>query len=132
MNKQNITRAFLRSNETMTRYIETMTQRQELGIKANHFLNWKDNLIKEFNHWVIITNEFPYDAVATTSHMIATKREVVFDWKLLNKEEQAEFTEIRDTYLKQEYDAIWENLPKQQTIPGHFHLHLVVLKRETE
>lgn len=130
MIKENITRTFLRTDEMMTHYMQTMKERKEKGVRIKHFSHWQDHLVKEFKNWVIVTNEFPYDAVATTSHMIATKREIAFDWKLLNEEEKVEYQEIRDTYLKEHYDAIWENLPRGQTAPGHFHLHLVVLKRE--
>jgi hypothetical protein len=79
---------------------------------------------------VIIENEFPYDAIATTSHMISTKREVRLDWNLLNDDEIKEFEDIKENYLHDNYDVLWENLPKGQSIPGHFHLHLLVLKRE--
>lgn len=127
---KNITRTFLRTEEGMDRYMEVMKDRNEKKIKSDHFVNYEHLLIKEFKHWVIIENEFPYDAVATTSHLISTKREIALDWNLLNKEEWEEFKSIKEEYLKNNYDAIWENFPSGQTIPGHFHLHLVVLKRE--
>ncbi len=127
---KNITRTFLRTEEGMDRYMEVMKERNEKNIKSDHFVNYQHLLIKEFKHWVIIENEFPYDAVATTSHLISTKREIALDWSLLNKEEWEEFKSIKEEYLKNNYDAIWENFPSGQTIPGHFHLHLVVLKRE--
>ncbi len=124
---RNITRTFLRSEEMMTKYMQVMKEREEKGVIYNPF---KEKPLKEFNHWVIIDNIFPYDAVATTTHMLATKREVLFDWSLLNNEEKNEFEEIKKNYLANHYDVIWENLPKGQTIPGHFHLNLLVLKRE--
>lgn len=127
---KNITRTFLRTEEGMDRYMEVMKDRNEKKIKSDHFVNYEHLLIKEFKYWVIIENEFPYDAVATTSHLISTKREIALDWSLLNKEEWEEFKSIKEEYLKNNYDAIWENFPSGQTIPGHFHLHLVVLKRE--
>lgn len=126
----NITRTFLRSDETMTRYMKTMKEREEKGVKFNQFLSNEKKVIKEFEYWIIIDNEFPYDAVATTSHMIATKREVAFDWKLLTIEEDKELEKLQREYLNEHYDVIWENLPKGQTAPGHFHLHLLILKRE--
>lgn len=129
---QNITRTFLRTKETMERYMRVMKERKEKGIKSTHFIDYDRILVKEFKYWVIVENEFPYDAVATTSHMISTKREISLDWKMLNKEEKNEFEEIKNTYLVEHYDAIWENLPKGQTVPGHFHLHLIVLKREIQ
>lgn len=117
----------MRSEETMTRYMAVMKERKEKGIEYSPF---KETPIKEFDHWIIIENQFPYDAVATTTHMIATKREVPFDWSLLNEEEKNEFEKIRKEYIAERYDAIWENLPKGQTISKHFHLNLLVLKRE--
>ncbi len=125
-----ITRTFVRTRETMDGYIEKMIERRDLSLPMNPFLDWKQSVIKEFEHWVIIENEFPYDAIATVHHMIATKREVAFDWRLLTKEEEKEIEFLKETYLNQNYDVVWENLPKGQTIPGYFHLHLLVLKRE--
>jgi len=124
---RNITRTFLRSDKIMTKYMEVMKEREEKGIKYNPF---EETPIKEFTHWVIVDNQFPYDAVATTTHMLATKRKVAFDWQLLTEDERSEFEQIKKEYLSEHYDAIWENLPKGQTVPGHFHLNLLILKRE--
>ncbi|MCX6755866.1 MAG: hypothetical protein NTX85_00805 [Candidatus Nomurabacteria bacterium] len=125
-----VTRTFLRTDETMEKYMRISSERKELGHKVDHFLRWQENLVKEFDNWVIVTNEFPYDAVASTSHMIATKREVGFDWALLSTEEREEYELIKKTYLAEHYDAIWENLPRGSTVAHHFHVHLIVLKRE--
>jgi len=125
-----ITRTYLRTDEGMNNYMRISDERKLTSEKVKIFTDWQDSLVKEFKHWVIINNEFPYDAIATTSHMIATKREVAFDWNLLNEEELKEFTGLKNTYLKENYEVVWENLPKGQTQPGHFHLHLLVLKRE--
>ena len=74
-------------------------------------------------------NDFPYDAIAEMSHMLVTKRAVVFDWRLLNTEEKDELQILREDYLTKTYDVIYENLPSGQTQPGRFHLHLLKLKR---
>lgn len=125
-----VTRTFVRTEKGMSEYIRISQERKSKGEEVNIFSNWKDSLIKEFKHWVIINNEFPYDAIATTSHMISTKRVVPFDWNLLNEEEIKEFNELKNTYIKENYEVLWENLPKGQTQPGHFHLHLLIQKRE--
>lgn len=130
---KNISATFLRSKETMKKYIKAFEERKKPGKSHNPFRhaieNPKGQIIKKFNHWFIMINDFPYDAVAETNHMIVTKREVSFDWKLLNIEEKEEFQELRDTYLKENYDVIYENLPSGQTQPGWFHLNLLKLKR---
>lgn len=128
-----ITATYLRSKETMKRYIAAFEKRKQPGESHNPFMyalkNPKGQIIKEFNNWFIMINDFPYDAVAEVNHMIVTKRKVSFDWKLLNKEEVSEFQIIRDNYLKDNYDVIYENLPSGQTQPGWFHLNLLKLKR---
>lgn len=125
-----VTRTFLRTDEMMSKYMQESEKRHASGTIVNPFANWNDSLVKEFQHWVIIKNDFPYDAIATISHMISTKREVAFDWDLLNEEELSEFASLKKGYIKDNYDVLFENLPKGQTFPGHFHLHLLVLKRE--
>ncbi len=125
-----ITRTFARTKEMMDKYIEKMIERRDLSVPVNPFLDWKANCVKEFNYWFIIKNEFPYDAISITNHMIATKRVVPFDWRLLTEEEEKEIELLKETYINENYDVVWENLPKGQTIPSHFHLHLLVLKRE--
>lgn len=127
---QKMTRTFLRTEETMRKYKEITDYREKNGIKVDCFFDWKKALVKEFDNWVIIENDFPYDAVATVHHMISTKRETPFDWKLLNEQEREELQKLREGYIQENYDVVYENLPKGQTIPGHFHLHLLVLKRE--
>ncbi len=128
-----ITATFLRSKETMRKYIKAFEKRKEPGKSHNPFLhainNPQDQIIKEFDHWFIMVNNFPYDAVAEINHMIVTKRHITFDWKLLNNQEKLEFQILRDTYLKENYDVIYENLPSGQTQPGWFHLNLLKLKR---
>lgn len=127
---QKITKTFVRSEKTMQEYVDKINKQKETGEKIDVFKNWQKNLVKEFNNWVIIKNEFPYDAIADVSHMISTKRNVAFDWELLNEEEKEEFKIIRNNYIKENYDVLWENLPKTATFPEHFHLHLILLKRE--
>lgn len=125
-----ITRTFLRSNEMMNTYAATMKERQEKGIQINLYLDGLTKTIKEFEHWMIIPNDFPYDAIATVNHMILPKRAVSFDWQLITDDEKRELELLKQTYLSENYDLVWENLPKGQTVPGNFHLHLLVLKRE--
>lgn len=127
-----VTKTFLRSPETMEKYIKFSEEMKEKGITPDPYKDWREDMVKEFNYWVIKENKFPYDAVATVSHMLSTKRDVVFDWNLLNEDELNELKELKNTYIKDNYDVFYENLPKGITVPTHFHLHLIVLKREVE
>lgn len=124
---QKITRTFVRTQEMMNKYMEYSQSKNQ---NEKPFENINNTTIATFNNWIIIENRFPYDAIASTSHMLITKREVPFDWKLLTKEELDELTYLKETYINEHYDILWENLSKGRTIPGWFHLHILVLKRE--
>ncbi|MEX1026562.1 MAG: hypothetical protein WD049_00930 [Candidatus Paceibacterota bacterium] len=81
--------------------------------------------IEEYEHWRMIPNDFPYDTIADEHCM------------LLPKEHIGVFEEMADN-VRQEYnailasldrfDAVLRNFPKQQTIPEHFHAHLLAYK----
>lgn len=118
-----------RSPETMKKYFETNEKRKTHPEAFPPYNVYAQPVIKDFNYWFIVANDFPYDAIATVNHMIFTKREVPFRWELLSSEERAEYEEIKRTYISDKYDVVYENLPSGQTKPGHFHLHLLVLKR---
>ena len=129
---KNITATYLRSKETMKKYIKVFEERKQPGKSHNPFEYAKQHpelILHEFNHWLIINNDFPYDAIADTNHIIFPKRSVPFDWRLLHKEELDEFQILRETFLTDHYDVIHENLPSGQTQPGYFHLLLLKLKR---
>src|SRR6056297_587011 len=81
--------------------------------------------VQAFENWRIVNNRFPYDAVATTHHMLVPTRHVTEDE--LTTAEVAELLEIKQTALSM-YDCIIESLPHNKSIPEHHHIHLVVIK----
>ena len=83
--------------------------------------------IKEFTHWRIIKNEYPYDAVAAVHDMIVLKRHIA-EGEFIEAEKQ-ELLEIKNSHLNQEYEYIIEAIGKYKSIPAHFHLHLIVPKK---
>jgi diadenosine tetraphosphate (Ap4A) HIT family hydrolase len=81
----------------------------------------------EFKHWRIVENIYPYDAVALVHDMLVTKRHISKD-RELSEEEIAELYELKDTVLNETYTFVMEALPKNKSVPGHYHLHLIVSK----
>ncbi len=128
--KKQISRTFVRSDAMMDKYIASIKARAKMENPPNPFEDIESIALKKFKHWVIIPNDFPYDAIATTNHLLFTRRKVAFSWDLLTKDEIDELNHLKKTYIADNYDAIWENLPSGQTVPGHFHLQLLILKRE--
>lgn len=79
--------------------------------------------IEEFDHWKIVENGFPYDNIATRSHILVPKRQVAFAVDL-NEEEIAELNQLKSTLT---YEIIWENLGNARSVMYHYHLHLLDL-----
>jgi len=110
------------TQEQYNEYIKRYT-----GDGSDHFADWQNRLIKEYKHWAIVKNLFPYDNIATVSHILITKRVVEFDWEKLSRDEQKELNRIKKD-IRGKYDCILENLPTARSIPKHFHLHLLKIK----
>lgn len=81
-----------------------------------------------FIFWKIIPNDFPYDLIAETHHMIIPLRHVVEE--KLTEDERSEFLSIKQSHL-QDYTYIIEATRNVKSIPEHFHLHLIIGKKRT-
>lgn len=80
--------------------------------------------LRSFRHWAIVKNNFPYDKIATVHNMIIPKRHVTE--REISQEEWVEYQKIKDEILHAEYEFLIEATNKKKTIPGHFHIHLIV------
>lgn len=84
--------------------------------------------IRNFNYWKIIKNDFSYDAVAETHHMLVPKGHcgTVRGADILEDER----TSILNTLEKeQSYDSIIVNFKKAKSFQSHLHYHLVKWKK---
>jgi hypothetical protein len=82
--------------------------------------------LKDFPFWKLVENSFPYDQIAKIHHMLVSARHV--SEEELTGEELEELSMIKKTFINSEYDWIIEPTYKNKSIPGHFHLHLIVGK----
>ena len=82
--------------------------------------------LRDFDHWRVIENIFPYDRIAKMHHMIIPKRHA--KEPELSAEELKELRKIKEEHLQTDYDLIIEATHRTRSIPGHFHIHLVVFK----
>ena len=112
----------LRTDESMKRYA-TFIEKGGLGDGCK--LCEKESL-RSFIHWRIVSNDFPYDKIASVHTMIIPNRHV--GERELSSEERTEFEIIKDTYLHNTYEYIIEATYKKKTIPAHFHMHLIITK----
>lgn len=79
--------------------------------------------IREFTFWKVINNEFPYDNIAGTHHMLVPKREVPQE-RFLNDEERREMVEVKEM-IGSEDDMFMECPNHARTVKGHMHIHLI-------
>ena len=112
----------LRSDEQWAKYQEYKSQG---GLGGGCRLCEIDSM-KEFGHWRIVKNKFPYDNIADVHDMIVPKRHVTEDD--LSDEEWEEYKKLKSDYLNTHYDFIIEATHKIKSIPGHVHWHLIVAK----
>ncbi len=82
--------------------------------------------IRGFTHWKLIGNSFPYDKVALVQHMLVSRRHM--PEHELSQEEKQEYIQIKESFINENYEFIFEATHKNMSIPAHFHLHLVVLQ----
>lgn len=80
--------------------------------------------LREFSFWRLILNDFPYDKIARTHHMLIPKRCV--PQEALTSQESAELEDIKKQ-LAENYHYYIEATPQQRSVPGHYHLHCVEL-----
>lgn len=112
----------LRTKETQKKYDD---YKKSGGISGECNL-CKSEPIKSFGRWRIIDNDFPYDRIADTHHMIISNRHITEDD--ITDEEWEEFKKLKKGYIDDNYNFIFENTIKTKTIPNHLHFQLMVVK----
>lgn len=130
MPKKTDTNTALRTPETWQRYQERRKTKDPAECFLCHPQSRSDSelVVKEFTHFFIVANEYPYDAVAEVHHLLAPKRHID-DQDDLDVDELHEYGETVVPYLEENYDFIGQNTPHNQTVPQHLHLHLLTWRR---
>lgn len=100
-------RLLLRTEATATAYEEAQCAPTQGGCR----LCADADAIMEFDHWRLMHNAFPYDRYCTKSDMLVLKRHS--DERGLTHDEREELASLKDTVLRERYDALFENLPAQ-------------------
>jgi hypothetical protein len=113
----------LRTPETEEKYRVQKKIERDQGICA---MCTREDVLKEFEHWKILENLFPYDKIAKINHIVVTKKH--FAEAEVPPEAWVEFKQIKKDFIAANYDCILENMPKAMTIPAHFHIHLISFK----
>ena len=81
-------------------------------------------------YWRVCRNQYPYDKVAEISWILMPRR-CVSDWNELTTDEQREYREFRLIAGDYGVNIFMWSTPGTQSIPGHFHEHLLRLYRDS-
>jgi hypothetical protein len=115
----------LRTEKTAQAYEQYIKKRTS---KSGCPLCESNEVFKEYEHWVLMHNKFPYDRYFSKSDMLVPKRHITEGQ--VSDVERAEFIHLKRDVLFTDYDSIIEHFPEQKSIPEHVHYHLVQYKRE--
>jgi hypothetical protein len=110
----------LRTEKTQARYDRQRNERRQCGCYL-----CRAEPIRNYLHWKIITNEYPYDRIAANHHIVTLQRHA--SEQEMTEQERKEFEKVR-RHLHQRYDMIFENTVRKKSIPGHHHIHAITLK----
>jgi len=122
-----------RTQETQDQYDQAKQNGKsivEIGADGETFFNLaRAQSLREYTHWVIITNDFPYDFVFDTHDLLVPKRPFNY-MREANQQEREEYYMIKkELDVQGKYQSIVENFTESRSAPGHFHAHLVVWKK---
>ena len=83
-------------------------------------------VIEEWKYWKIIKNEYPYDLVAEKHDLLVLKEHS----DTITRNAWIELNESKYIFefAPYEYHCVIENMPVRQSVPGHFHYHLIRYK----
>jgi len=87
-------------------------------------------VVQEFQNWLLIENNYPYDAIATVHHLLVPKRHVADINELTGFEIQERDWLYAKFEKDRQYDFILKNFTIGQSQPQHAHYHLITLIRD--
>ncbi len=119
----------MRTPETEQRYREAMIKRRAEGFVGCAICIIPDDpSFPDLQHWRVVPNEYPYDKVAQKSWIMLPRRCVSL-WALLTPDEQREYHEFRLIAGQYGVNFFMWSTPVTQSVPGHYHEHLLRLYR---
>ncbi len=125
-----MTRNVNRTKETFDAYQEYKKLQRESYTDEFSFHEDVGDIVKEYTHWFIRENKFPYDLIFSKHDMLVPRR-VISSYEDMTPEELEEYIMIRKE-ISGKYDGILENFTSAKSVQAHFHPHLFVWKKVDE
>ena len=77
--------------------------------------------LHEWEYWKLMPNKYPYDLVAEKHDLLVLN----IHEKNARKDELEELESIKKMKFIADYHCLIENFQIRQSVPGHFHVHLL-------
>ena len=87
--------------------------------------------IKEWKHWKLVPNQFPYDVAFRRHNMLIPKRQFANREQMKFYEWQELQLIIRD-YIEKHYDLLIDNMASKRSITSLYHVHVANYHRHRE
>lgn len=119
----------MRERKTVQRYRDDMRNRPKPSEACALCAIPECDDFPHLKYWRVMRNQYPYDKVAETSWVLMPRR-CVSEWGQLTSKERREYREFR--LIAGDYGVnffMWST-PVTQSVPTHYHEHLLRLYRE--
>lgn len=107
---------YKRTEEIENKYLKYLLNNPNIAVS---FL--EEQSIKEWKHWKIIKNKFPYDV--KTHHLLIPKN-ISSNFNNISLLEEKEYHIIKEE-ISSEYDTFIINTSRARTVPTWWHEHLI-------
>ena len=118
----------LRSKKCIKSYKE---RHRSLGAKIESVNLLNLPLVKRWNEWILVRNEFPYNKIAENHCLLVPLRTFSEDEEMSEVERQGLFSIKREFAESKDFDWVLECVKHSRTVPLVYHLHCLKLKYRT-
>lgn len=88
-------------------------------------------IVKKWKLWILVQNEFPYDKIADNHCLLVPLRQFAEDEDMYGTE-RSELFRIKEEFKQtKDFDAVFENVKHNRTVPDVYHLHALKFKFRT-
>lgn len=114
-----------RRKETEEAYQQFKQQAAHNPDTLNTFDFAQETILREYEHWLIIKNRFPYDGMTRRNDLLVSRTplETLYHAPAAQQEEYHRI--IQELAQEGLYDALIENFPRTKTVTRFVHIHLI-------
>lgn len=115
----------LRTPETWERYQNAPKRNAEVCFLCD----FTGEIVRRYENWFIVVNEYPYDNIAEVHHMLVPKEHLCNEQDFTIEMEEEANDILLEINAEGFYDCFMRNFTVGQSHRSHLHYHLLKWKR---